>query len=72
MKNLIICMLAFLTAGALASCSDDNPASTGQGQKDGSGEVSFEISNESGTGLSCRGLPRGYAQYGHQPEEQLY
>lgn len=57
MKNLIICMLAFLTAGALASCSDDNPASTGQGQKDGSGEVSFEISNESGTGTGTSASP---------------
>lgn len=50
-------MLAFLTAGALASCSDDNPASTGQGQKDGSGEVSFEISNESGTGTGTSASP---------------
>lgn len=33
MKSLIICMLAFLTAGALTSCSEENTPTTGQEQQ---------------------------------------
>lgn len=46
MKSLIICMLAFLTAGALTSCSEENTPTTGQEQqndREGGGKVSFEI-----------------------------
>lgn len=57
MKNLIICMLAFLTAGALTSCSEENTPTTGQEQQNDRGEVSFEIFNENGAGTGTSTSP---------------
>lgn len=49
-KNLAASLLVFVAALMLASCGDDSPSSTSPTHTGNKGEVSFEISNDGGTG----------------------
>lgn len=50
-------LLVFLTAFTLAACGDDTPASPDPTPADDNGEVSFEISNDGGTGTGTSTSP---------------
>ena len=57
MKDLFIFILAFLLSCSLFSCSDENPSPADQGHNSDKGEVSFEISNDGGTGTGTSTSP---------------
>ena len=57
MKDLFIFILAFLSSCSLFSCSDENPSPADQGHNSDKGEVSFEISNDGGTGTGTSTSP---------------
>ena len=57
MKDLFIFILAFLSSCSLFSCSDENPSPADQGHNSDKGEVSFEISNDGGTGSGTSSSP---------------
>lgn len=57
MKDLFIFILAFLSACSLFSCSDENPSPADQGHNSDKGEMSFEISNDGGTGTGTSTSP---------------